>query len=194
MKTGCSLIFIIFLYMTVPTVTLSAQALNDTSAIGFDSFLSFFKTYQISDTPVDLSAIIPWVEVIEDTVFNDAVEQWAGPTVPFFNQSPMLKFQKESCWYVLIKNVCNVANIEMCFIDLVGYSISGEIQDRKLLKVMDAHGGLYWGLDEERLCQGIVLMNCDGIIHKWFENVPIDGQASQTTMYCFDSIGNILIQ
>lgn len=193
MKTKCFLKTIYFLIMTVSTMTLSAQSLNDTSSTGFDRFLSFFETLQITDSPVDLSAMIPWVEVVKDSASKDAIEKWAGPLVPFFSQAPMVKIRKDSCWYVLIKNVCEVANIEMCYIDLIGYSISGEIHDRVFLKVMDDHGGLYWDLDEKRLCQGIVMMNRDSIIHKWFDNVPIDGEASQTTMYDFDSIGNIII-
>lgn len=174
-------------------MTLPAQSLNDTSEIGFDRFLSFFETHQISDTLINLSAMTPWTEVVEDPVFKEAHEKWAGPLAPFFTQAPMFKFRKESCWYVLIKNVCEVANIEMCYIDILGYSVMGEMQDRIFLKVMDAHGGLFPELDEERLSQGLVLMNRDGIIHKWFDNVPIAGKASQTTIYDFDSIGNIII-
>lgn len=177
--------------MTMSTITLPAQSLNETSITGFDRFLSFFKTLQPPDTMVNISAMTPWTEVVEDTVFKKDMEKWVNP-VPFFTQSPMFKFRKESCWYVLIKNVCVVANIEMCYIDMIGYSLTGEKKDRIFLKVMDAHGGLEPELDEERLSQGIVLMYKDSIIHKWFDNVPIAGEATKMTMYHFDSYGNII--
>lgn len=191
MKTNCYLKTTFFLIMTMFTITLPAQSLNDTSITGFEHFLSFFRTFQLPDTMVNLSAMTPWTEVVEDTVFKKDMEKWVNP-VPFFTQSPMFKIRKELCWYVLVKNVCTVANIEMCYIDMIGYSLTGEKKDRIFLKVMDDHGGLGPELDEERLSQGLVLMNKDSIIHKWFDNVPIAGDATQMTMYYFDSFGNII--
>lgn len=193
MRTNCYLGTTFFLIMTMSAITLPAQSLNEKAPTGFKHFLSFFETFQPSDSAVNIFAINLWADATEDAVFKDVIKKWTNPVVPFFTQVPMFKFRKEHCWYVLIKNVCEVANIEMCYVDMIGYSLSGEINSRVFLQVMDAHGGLGLELDEERLSQGLVLMNKDSIIHKWFDNVPIAGEASKVTMYYFDSFGNIMI-
>lgn len=136
----------------------------------FDAFLEQFETLYPNDTMMDLT-----IRLFEtDPFYGHSKEidsnmiQYVTPIPPFFKVSPSFKVKCETGWYVFLVHQYEVANIELKYIDVISYDFNGIMANRMNLPFTDAHGGLYYELDEKTLGRGEIAISKDFLEYKWY--------------------------
>lgn len=136
----------------------------------FDAFLEQFETLFPNDTMMDLT-----IRLFETDPFyghskeiDSSMIQYVAPIPPFFKASPSFKVKCETGWYVFLVHQYEVANIELKYIDVISYDFNGNMVSRMNLPFVDAHGGLYYELDEKTLGRGEIAISKNFLEYKWY--------------------------
>lgn len=145
-----------------------AQKTTQPDVSDFISLLEQFETFYPSDTLTDLSEKLSFTDPCRSAPIDSSLVYIVAPLPPFFKSSPFIKVKCEKGWFVFLIHQYEVANIELKYIDIISFDFNGNIISRMNLPYTDAHGGLYYDLDERYDSQGVIAISKDYLVYTWY--------------------------
>ena len=151
-----------------PKVAKQNMSVFNSTPEDFYTFLEQFETINPTDTMMDLSERLTMTDPFHSNIIDSGQSQFVDPIPPFFKSCPSVKVKCKEGWYVLLVHQYEVANIELKYIDIISYDFNGRIINRMNLPYTDAHGGLYYDLDERYASQGEIAISKDYLEYTWY--------------------------
>ena len=134
----------------------------------FITLLEQFEAFYPGDTLTDLSEKLFFTDPCRTVGIDSSLAYIVAPLPPFFKASPSIKVKCEKGWFVFLVHQYEVANIELKYIDVISYDFNGNMVSRMNLPFVDAHGGLYYELDEKTLGRGEIAISKNFLEYKWY--------------------------
>lgn len=168
-RISYSIIFVVLLLSGCSSYNIkNTPHVTRTRSSDFIALLECFETFCPSDTLADLSEKLFFTDPCHSSSIDSGLIYIVNPTPPFFKMSPSIKVKCKDGWYVFLVLQYEVANIELKYIDIISFDFNGNIVNRMNLPYTDAHGGLYYNLDERYSSQGEIAISKDYLEYTWY--------------------------